>query len=106
MHDLHFMKIDVCLMATGVIKSGQRKLSHRKSLLNRMEYKGYIGHFTYDEDLDLFEGKVTNVEDLIIFHGKSINSLRFAFQDAINDHLTWCEKIGKEPEKPFSLPIP
>lgn len=69
-----------------------------------MEYKGYIGHFTYDEDLDLFEGKVANITDLVIFHGKSIEALHFSFQDAVNEYIIWCRKRGKEPEKPFSLP--
>ena len=68
-----------------------------------MKYKGYIGHFTYDEDLDLFEGQVTNITDVIHFHGKSIESLRYAFQDAINEYITWCKKMRREPEKPFSL---
>lgn len=69
-----------------------------------MEYKGYISQFTYDENLELFLGHVGNVNDVILFQGKSIESLRFAFKDAINEYLSWCKKIGKEPEKPFSLP--
>jgi predicted HicB family RNase H-like nuclease len=70
----------------------------------RVEYKGYIGQFNYDENIDLFEGSIANIKDLILFQGKSIESLRFAFQDAVNDYIIWCKKIGKEPEKPFSLP--
>lgn len=69
-----------------------------------MEYRGYRGQFTYDEDQELFEGRVENIDDLIIFRGKSIESLQFAFRDAINDYLSWCKRIGKEPENPFSLP--
>ena len=70
-----------------------------------MEYKGYIAEFSYDEDRELFKGSVTNIENLIIFHAKSVESLNFAFRDAINDYLFWCKKRGKEPEKPLSLPI-
>ena len=69
-----------------------------------MEYKGYIGQFNYDADLDLFEGNIANIKDIILFQGKSIESLRFAFQDAINEYILWCKKRGKEPEKPFLLP--
>ena len=71
----------------------------------RVEYKGYIGQFTYDEDRELFEGQVANVKDLIIFQGKSIESLHFAFRDAINEYLSWYKKTGKEREKPFSLSL-
>lgn len=69
-----------------------------------MEYKGYIAEFSYDEDLDLFEGQVANISDILHFHGKSIESLRFAFHNAINEYISWCKKRGKKPEKPFSLP--
>ncbi len=69
---------------------------------DRIEYKGYIGEFSYDEDLDLFEGNVTNIQDLILFQGKSLEALRSDFQDAINDYLGWYNKGGKEPDKPFS----
>lgn len=69
-----------------------------------MKYKGYIGEFTYDEDLDLFEGSISNIEDIVLFRGKSIESLRLAFKDAVNEYIDWCKKMGKEPEKPFSLP--
>jgi predicted HicB family RNase H-like nuclease len=70
----------------------------------RVEYKGYIGQFNYDENIDFFEGSIANIKDLILFRGKSIESLRLAFQDAVNDYIEWCKKRGKEPEKPFSLP--
>ena len=71
---------------------------------DQMEYKGYTGQFTYDEDADLFEGSIANIKDLVLFQGKSIETLRFDFQDAVNDYMEWCKKRGKEPEKPFSLP--
>jgi len=67
-----------------------------------LEYKGYTAQFTYDENREIFEGHVANIKDLILFHGKSIDSLHFAFRDAINDYLSWCKRIGKEPEKPIS----
>ena len=69
-----------------------------------MEYKGYIGLFTFDEKLELFQGRVSNIKDLITFQGKSMETLKYAFKDAINEYLNWCKKIGKNPEKP-SLPI-
>jgi predicted HicB family RNase H-like nuclease len=65
-----------------------------------MDYKGYVGQFTYDEKLDLFQGSVCNIKDLIIFQGKSIESLKYAFKDAVNEYLDWCKKNGRAPEKP------
>ena len=71
---------------------------------NKLEYKGYIGVFDYDEDSDLFEGSIANIKDLILFQGKSMENLQVDFQDAVNDYIDWYKKRGKEPEKPFSLP--
>ena len=68
-----------------------------------INYKGYIGQFDFDETKNIFYGSVTNTHDLIIFHGKSIKETQEAFQDAIDKHLEWCKKYGKDPEKPFSL---
>jgi predicted HicB family RNase H-like nuclease len=72
--------------------------------MRQLEYKGYIGEFTYDEEQELFEGSVSNIQDRIIFYAKSVESLHSAFQDSVNDYLLWCKRIGKEPEKPSSLP--
>lgn len=66
-----------------------------------MEYKGYVGVFTFDEKLELFIGRVSNSKTPITFQGKSMESLEYAFKDSINEYLAWCKKIGKDPEKPL-----
>ena len=65
-----------------------------------MEYRGYIGRFIYNEDREIFEGHVENIRDIVIFHGKSMDSLYFAFKDAIQEYIDWCRKMGREPNKP------
>ena len=65
-----------------------------------IEYKGYVGRFEFDEKEDLFTGKVSNIQGLIIFHGKTVENTKLNFKDAINEHLSWCKKHGKEPDKP------
>jgi predicted HicB family RNase H-like nuclease len=87
------LKKSMCFTASGDMKQEKR-----------LKYKGYIGQFTYDEDRELFQGHVSNITDIIRFQGKSVESLRFAFQDAVNEYIEWCKKRGKEAEKPFSLP--
>jgi predicted HicB family RNase H-like nuclease len=69
-----------------------------------LEFKGYTGSFSYDEDLDLFEGSVSNIKHLIIFKGKSVDAVIVDFKGSINKYLEWCEKFGKEPEKQFLEP--
>lgn len=65
-----------------------------------MEYKGYIGEFTYDEKRELFLGHISNIKGIIMFQGKSIETLRYAFKDSVNEHLAWCLKHRKSPEIP------
>jgi predicted HicB family RNase H-like nuclease len=65
-----------------------------------MEYKDYIGTFTFNEKLELFQGRISNIKDLITFQGKSMEALEYAFKDSINEYISWCKKNGKDPEKP------
>ncbi|MNE86703.1 HicB family protein [compost metagenome] len=39
---------------------------------------------------------------MIGFHGESVGELRQAFEEAVDDYLATCEKLGREPQKPFS----
>jgi predicted HicB family RNase H-like nuclease len=66
-----------------------------------MKYKGYLGSVDYsDEDSVLF-GKVEFIRDLISFEGKDVDSLKRAFEEAVDDYLQACQQRGIEPQKPF-----
>lgn len=67
-----------------------------------MKYKGYFGEITYDDDAKIFHGEVVGLKDVITFQGKSVNELKKAFQDSINDYLAWCAERGETPEKTYS----
>ena len=67
-----------------------------------MEYKGYVGKVEYDDEACIFHGEVVNLRDVITFQGASVEELRQAFQDSIEDYLEFCAERNEEPEKPFS----
>ncbi|HTP88905.1 MAG TPA: type II toxin-antitoxin system HicB family antitoxin [Bryobacteraceae bacterium] len=67
-----------------------------------MNYKGYEGVATFDEDAGLFRGEVINTRDVITFQGSSVRELRKAFRDSVDDYLEFCRERGEEPDKPFS----
>lgn len=67
-----------------------------------MNYKGYIGYVEHDEEADILFGRVLNTNDVITFEGKSIEEIKQAFQDSVDDYLEFCKELGKEPEKTFS----
>lgn len=67
-----------------------------------ISYKGYAGHIEFDDEADLFHGEIIGIRDVITFQGKSVDEIRQAMKDSIEDYLEMCQKHGKKPEKPFS----
>ncbi len=67
-----------------------------------LEYKGYTGVVTYDDEARIFHGEVINLKDVVTFQGKHVDELEQAFIDSVDDYLEWCAKLGRAPEKPFS----
>ena len=67
-----------------------------------MEYNGYLGRVTFDDEFNIFHGDVTNIRDVITFQGRSVEELRQAFQDSVDDYFAFCAERGEEPEHPFS----
>jgi predicted HicB family RNase H-like nuclease len=67
-----------------------------------MEYKGYIGKVEIDDEAEILHGEVINLRDVVTFEGRTVEELRRAFQDSIDDYLAFCAERGEEPEKPFS----
>ena len=70
--------------------------------MNAFQYKGYIGAFEFEPDDDSFHGEISGIRDVIHFMGRSVDELRQAFQEAVEDYLATCAEIGKSPEKPYS----
>jgi len=64
-----------------------------------IKYKGFIWHFAFDEEKLMFFGKVANSHDFITFQGKSLSEIEFAFHDAVNDYIDWCQRFRKEKPK-------
>jgi predicted HicB family RNase H-like nuclease len=67
-----------------------------------MEYKGYLGKVEYDDEAGLFHGEVINLRDVITFQGTSVEELRQALVDSVEDYLAFCAERQEAPEKPFS----
>ena len=67
-----------------------------------MEYKGYLSHVEFDDEASIFHGEVINIQDVITFQGKTVDELRQAFEDSVEDYLAFCAGRGEEPCKPFS----
>ncbi len=68
----------------------------------QMTYKGYTSTLELDDDAGHFYGRVIGLRDVISFQGASVQELRDAFAEAVDDYLEWCAELGEPPEKPFS----
>ena len=67
-----------------------------------MDYKGYQARVEFDDDANIFHGEIINTRDVVTFQGKSVDELRQAFEDSVEDYFSFCAERGEEPEKPFS----
>jgi predicted HicB family RNase H-like nuclease len=73
----------------------------RGEAMNTMRYGKYLAAIEFDEDAGLFHGEIVNLNDVVTFQGRSVDELREAFKESVEDYLEACAEFGKEPEKPF-----
>lgn len=71
-------------------------------MTNTMTYKGYSARIEYDDDDGVFTGRLAGIRDGVGFHADTVDALRDAFHEAVEDYVETCAKIGKEPQKAFS----
>ncbi len=65
-------------------------------------YKGYTARVEFDAEDEIFVGRLAGVNDVVGFHADTVEGLKAAFHEAVDDYLATCQKAGKSPEKPFS----
>ena len=67
-----------------------------------MEYKGYFGKVEFDDEANIFYGEVINLRDVVTFQAETVQDLRKAFHESVDDYLEFCAARGEDPEKPYS----
>ena len=70
--------------------------------MNAMHYKGYAARIDYSDEDAVFVGHIAGIRDVIGFHGESVQELRVAFEEAVDDYLETCAKLERTPQKPYS----
>jgi len=71
-------------------------------MTNVMTYKGYSARVDYDDEDGILFGRIAGIRDGVGFHADTVDDLRHAFREAVDDYLATCARIGKEPQKPYS----
>jgi len=67
-----------------------------------LEYKGYSTKVEYSIDDHVLYGKIEGIKDLINFECENASEVEGAFQQAVDDYLSFCEDVGKEPDRVYS----
>ena len=70
--------------------------------MSGMTYKGYHARIEFDADDEIFVGRVAGLSDVVGFHAETVDDLKTAFREAVDDYLETCRTIGKAPQKPYS----
>ncbi len=70
--------------------------------MSTMIFKGYAAKIEYSDEDGCFIGHIAGIKDVIGFHAENVKELRVAFEEAVNDYLATCEKLGRAPQKPYS----
>ena len=68
---------------------------------NMLKYKDFYGSVEYSAVDECFFGKIIGTADLVTFEGTSVNNLKKAFSEAVEDYLVLCKEAGKEPQKSY-----
>lgn len=69
---------------------------------NAMSYRGYAARIDYNDADGIFTGRIAGIRDGVGFHADTVEGLREAFREAVEDYLETCARIGKEPQKAYS----
>ncbi|MDR0441949.1 MAG: type II toxin-antitoxin system HicB family antitoxin [Treponema sp.] len=68
---------------------------------NLLKYNDFYGSVEYSAADECFFGKIIGTADLVTFEGESVDNLKKAFAEAVEDYLVLCEEAGKEPQKSY-----
>lgn len=67
-----------------------------------LKYKGYAGDIQYSSEDDVLYGHVQGIQDTITYEGQTLDEVKEAFKDSVDNYLEFCQRKGKEPNKPYS----
>src|SRR5947209_2232248 len=70
--------------------------------MNVMRYKDHTARVEFDAEDELFTGRLAGINDIVGFHGATVDELKSAFREAVDDYIAHCAEIGKPPEQPYS----
>ncbi len=68
---------------------------------NVLEYKGYQAEITFNADTEMLHGVIADIMDHVDFLSPTAKGIEEEFHKAVDDYLSFCEQVGKEPDQPY-----
>jgi predicted HicB family RNase H-like nuclease len=66
-----------------------------------LKYKGYTGTVEVSIEDGCLHGRIQHVDDLITYEGGTVSALTAQFEQAVDEYLSHCEAIGKQPQRQY-----
>lgn len=66
-----------------------------------IKYKDFVATVRFSTDDEVFHGKLEGVNDLVSFEGSTVQQLKKAMKEAVEDYLEICSDLNKDPKKSF-----
>lgn len=70
-------------------------------MTSMLEYGGYVGSIEYNDEDEVFHGRLEFIRDLVTYEGADARSLKQAFREAVDDYLALCREEGRSPDAPL-----
>ena len=70
--------------------------------MSTLQHRGYSARVEFDDEDGVFFGRIAGIADGVTFHATTVDDLRAAFVEAVDDYLATCARIGKAPQRAFS----
>ena len=67
-----------------------------------MHYRNHSARIVYDDEDGILFGRIAGIRDGVGLHAPSVDELRKAFREAVEDYIATCAKVGREPQRPYS----
>lgn len=68
------------------------------AIQNLQAYKGYTTKVKYSNEDNVFFGKIEGINSLVDFEAESIDKVKNAFEEAVNNYLAFCEENNLDNE--------
>lgn len=70
-----------------------------------VEYKGYTGSIEYSPEDKIHYGSLLYIKDFINYEANTVEDLFDEFHKAVDDYLSMCESIQKQPDIPSPINV-